>query len=240
MTIRFLAISFLCSLLGLAQEPTLEKAPAPADAQSTERAAQARARIRHLPNGDVEVGKLHLHRKERCISFPVEFVENVTVLEVVVATPEGRLHEALLSADVSPLQLQAMLYLLGLENGARIGDKNVRQGDLVDLDVEWTGADGVPHREPMEDWITDSRTKLPMKRIGWVFVGSGIKNGSFLADAEGNICLCYSIGSTILDIPDPAGADDTVFTLNEHKKLPPKTAKVRLILSPRPKAKGGK
>jgi hypothetical protein len=236
---RNLAVLSLLSALAVAQEPVPDKAPA-AGVEATEHAAQARARVRHLPNGDIEVGKLHLHRKERCVSFPATFVENVSVLEVLIATPEGRLHEALLSADVSPLQLQAMLYLLDVRNGARLGDGNVRQGDIVDLDVEWTGADGVPHREPIESWVVDSRTKLPMARIGWVFVGSGIKNGQFLADAEGNICLCYSIGSTILDIPDPAGADDTVFSLNEHKKLPPKTAKVRIILTPRPQTKAEK
>jgi hypothetical protein len=133
-----------------------------------------------------------------------------------------------------------MLYLLGMENGARIGGAAVRQGDLVDLDVEWTGADGVAHREPIESWITDGRTKGPMKRVGWVFVGSGIKNGQFLADVEGNICINYSVGSTILDIPDQAGGDDTVFTVSEQKKFPPKDAKVRVILTPRPKEKGAK
>jgi len=239
MIYRCLAILIALPFLALAQEPMPGKAPVPAPPDATQKAARDRARIRHLPNGDVQVGKLHLHRRERCISFPAEFVENVSVLEAVIATPEGRLHEALLAADVSPLQLQAMLYLLGLENGARIGNKSVRQGDLVDLDVEWTNAAGVKEREPIESWIIDSRAKAPMQRTGWVFVGSGIKDGQFLADAEGNICINYSVGSTILDTPDPAGADDTIFELNDKKKRPPKTANLRIMLTPRPKVRAG-
>jgi hypothetical protein len=240
MTSRDLAVFLLLCLVGTAQEPLPNPPAAATGAADTEKVARERARVRHFPNGDIEVGALHLHRQERQISFPVEFVDNASVLEVVIATPEGRLHEALFSAAVSPLQLQAMLYLLGLENGARIGDEHVRQGDLVDLDVEWTDADGAKHREPIESWMIDGRTKQPMQRIGWVFVGSGIKDGTFLADAEGNVCINYSVGSTILDIPDPAGADDTVFSANDGKKRPPKGSDVRIVLTPRSKAKAEK
>ncbi len=226
-----LAVSVL-----MAQEPVPEAPDTPPDPVATQKAAD-RARIQHLPNGDVQVGKLLLHRKERCISFPVEFVEQVSVLEVIIATPEGRLHESLLKADVSPLQLQAMLYLLDLSNGPRLDTETLRQGDLVDLDIEWTDANGARQREPIESWIIDGRTKAPMKREGWVFVGSGMRNGEFLADSEGNICINYSVGSTILDIPDPAGADDTIFTVNKDKPFPPATGNVRVVLSPRAKDK---
>ena len=183
------------------------------------------------------MGKILLHRRDRSISFPVEFVEQVSVLEVIVATPEGRLHESLLKADISPLQLQTMLYLLGLSNGPRLDTETLRQGDLVDLDIEWTDANGIRQREPIEAWIIDGRTQAPMKREGWVFVGSGIRNDVFLADSEGNICISYSVGSTILDIPDPAGADDTVFTANQDKPRPPTSADVRVLLTPRAKVK---
>lgn len=235
---RLVAVLLALASYALAQgEPVPEPAAPPADPATTQRAANEHARTQHFPNGDVQVGKILLHRRERYISFPAEFIEQVSVLEVIIATPDGRLHESLLKADISPLQLQAMLYLLDLNNGPRLDTETLRQGDLVDLDIEWTDAKGVRQREPIEGWIIDGRTKAPMKREGWVFVGSGMRNGVFLADSEGNICINYSVGSTILDTPDPAGADDTVFTVNQDKPRPPETADVRVLLTPRAKAK---
>jgi hypothetical protein len=194
------------------------------------------AGMEQLPNGDLRFGKLVLHRAQRQLSFPAKFILGAGVLEVVVATPVGRLHEALLCAEVSPLQVQAMLYLLGLNNGPRLPDPVTgRQGDLVDLDVEWTDADGTRKREPVEQWIFDERSKAPMKRIGWVFVGSPMRKGAFLAELEGNLCINYSVGATILDSPDPQSTDDTIFVVNEKKREPGLQAEVRVYIVPRKK-----
>ncbi len=216
-------------------EPVPEAPDAPPDPVATRTAAEKHARVRQLPNGDTQVGTIILHRQEREISFPAEFLPGVNELEVVIATPNGRLHESLLKADIGPVQLQFTLYALGLNNGLRIATEAIPRGDLVDLDVAWTDAAGQRHREPLESWILDGRTGQPMARIGWVFVGSGMKDGIFLADEEGNICLNYSVGSTILDIPDEAGMDDTIFKVNRGKPLPGPEAEVRVFLVPRPR-----
>jgi hypothetical protein len=192
------------------------------------------AGMQRLANGDIQFGELTLHRSAGEISFPATMVLGSGVLEVVIATPSGRLHESLLSADVSPLQFQAMLYLLGLGNGPRLPDPVTgRQGDLVDIEVAWTGDDGTVTREPVEQWIHDTRVNGPMKRLGWVFVGSTMRDGAFLAEVEGNICVCYSVGSTILDSPDPESIDDTLFVVNEKQKSPGVGAQVRVYIVPR-------
>lgn len=234
MTHRSFLVLLAFSWLGLGQgEPVPEAPDTPPAAAATRTAAAARARIRHLPNGDVQVGDILVHRREREISFPAEFVPGIFDLEVIVATPAGRLHETLLKADISPLQLQALFYLLDLNNGPRLPGGAIPRGDLVDIDVAWTDPEGARHRAPIESWILDSRTGQPMERIGWVFVGSGMKDGEFLAEAEGNICINYSVGSTILDIPDQAGRDDSIFKVNRGKALPGKDAEVRVFLVPR-------
>lgn len=216
-------------------EPVPEAPDAPPDPVATRTAAEKHARVRRLPNGDTQVGTIILHLREREISFPADFLAGVTELEVVIATPGGRIHEALLKADISPVQLQALLYTLHLNNGPRIATEAIPRGDLVDLDVAWSDATGERRRDPIESWMLDGRTGQPMERIGWVFVGSGMKDGKFLADEEGNICLNYSVGSTILDIPDEAGMDDTIFKVNRGKPLPGPEAEVRVFLVPRPR-----
>ena len=91
------------------------------------------------------------------------------------------------------MALQALLYALDLNNGPRRVDTTGRRGDLVDIDLEYAAADGSTVREPVESWIRDTRTGKTKTRSGWVFVGSTLRDGVFLAEEEGNICLNYCL-----------------------------------------------
>lgn len=228
-TIVCLAAMVAAQILATAQTGNQPPAAKQADAP-----AELPPGMERLANGDVRFGDMILHRNTGEISFPARIVLRTGVLEVVIATPSGRLHEALLSADVSPLQFQAMLYLLGLNNGPRLPNPVTGgQGELVDIDVAWDREDGTTVREPVEQWIRDTRIDNTMVRRGWVFVGSSMRDGAFLADVEGNICVCYSVGSTILDSPDPDSTDDTLFVVNEAKEEPGAGAPVRVYIVPR-------
>lgn len=209
--------------------PALAPAPAP-------RAGTGEVSMERLPNGDVRLGLVTVHRRARTLSFPAVVNQDRDVLEVLIATPDGRLHESLLRTEAEPLHVQTCLILLGLHNGPRLPDAEGRQGDIVDLDIEWRNAAGEPIREPVEEWVLDQRSGKPMKRAGWVFVGSSVVDGLFLANAEGNLVLTYSVGDTILDIPTPAGEDDTNFIANENKKHPGVGGTVRVIVTPRERA----
>ena len=169
---------------------------------------------RMLPDGNLQVGDITIRRAAGELAFPAEVVLEAGPLEVIIAHPHGRLHETLLKTEVKARQVQTMLYLLGAENGSRLPQDDAKQGTLVDIDLEWTDAGGVKHREPIENWIQDRRTEKAMRRIGWAFVGSVIREGRFLADVEGNVVVNYSVGSTVLDVPDPESlADDTLHSV---------------------------
>lgn len=195
--------------------------------------ADAPVRCEELANGDIRLGEVLLHRRTREISFPAAVNLSKGILEVLIATPGGRLHESLLCSPARPLHLQTLLYLLDLHNGPRLPDAEGRQGAILDIDLEWRDADDKPVREPVEQWVLDQRTHEPMQRHGWVFVGSAIADGVFLADAEGNLVITYSPAATVLDIPDVAGNDDTMFIINESKARPREGTALRVILSPR-------
>jgi hypothetical protein len=199
-------------------------------------AAAVVPKIETLPGGGVRVGDIRVDPDTRSVSFPATMNLAEGVLEVIVATPRGRLHEALLKADVSPMALQALLYTLDLNNGPRLTDSTGRRGDVVDLDLEYTAADGRTVREPVESWIRDTRTGKAKPRTGWVFVGSTMRDGVFLAEEEGNICINYSVGSTIFDNPDADGIDDTIHVVESSRTDLKPGAAVKVIVTAREKA----
>lgn len=219
----------LAAIAGRAQEP----APAPAaPAAAPAAAALPKPEIpERLANGDIRLGGITLHRATRELSFPAKIQLGTGVVEVLIGkSPEGRLYEALLSTDVRPFHLQTLLILLGAKNGVRMPG-GAPQGDLVDVDVEYTAQNGKTIREPIENWILDKRTNAPMKRIGWVFTGTTFQDGVPQADVEGNLILTWSYGATVLDIPDPDGETADLFVINEQHPEPPVGTAVRVILT---------
>lgn len=220
-------------------ETTDEQKPAPKAPPPMPKEAD----FARLPNGDLRIGCVTLHRKERQISFPGKVVMDPSmaprlelggVIEVLIArTQFGRLYEAILGTDAQPSHVQVMLILLGLNNGARIPGGAVRQGDLVDIDIEWKKADGTTVLEPVENFLQDKRTKETMKRVGWVFTGTTVQHGVVGADAEGNVALTWSSGSTILDSPDPQADKTDIFVCNPKHPEPKEGTPVRIILTPR-------
>lgn len=189
-----------------------------------------------LDNGDVELNGAILRRAERELLIPCNFVLQSGPLEVIIAKPDGRMHETLLSTKIPAVQIQMLLYLLGAENGYRLSEQNKKQGDIIDLYIEYKDAETAEiTREALENWIFDTRTNKTLERIGWVFVGSTVRNGIFQADAEGNVVINYSVGSTVLDSPDPQSLDDTIHTVNEIKKQPGEEQEVFVVFKPRKK-----
>lgn len=178
-------------------------------------------------------GAMALDAPRRSLSFAAVMNLAEGPIEVVIATPKGRLHEALLKTEVNPLVLQSALYALRLNNGPRLLDSTGRRGDLVDIDIEYVNAAGAVVREPVESWIRDTRTGERLQRAGWVFVGSVMRDGLFLAEEEGNICINYSVGSTILDCPDPQSLEDTLHVVEPRQAEPGLGGAVRVILTAR-------
>jgi len=193
------------------------------------------AGVKRLADGNLQVGEIIVRVAKGELAFPARFELQEGALEVVIAKPNGRLHETLLVTPCSALQIQTLLYLLHADNGARRPAKFGRRGDIVDIDIEWTDDDGKKLREPIESWIIDNRTKKPMERIGWVFVGSDVRNGVFQADSEGNVVINWSSGATILDSADPESESDMLHSINTQKAQPKKHPTVTVVFKPRGK-----
>jgi len=193
-----------------------------------------KVQIKKLKNGNILLGKLTLNPKTKEITLPATINLDSGVLEVILATPKGRLHESLLKTDAQPLHLQTLLYLINANNGSRQKNKKQKQGDLFDIQIEWKDKTGKKNREPIESLIKNTKTEKNMKQTGWVFVGSSIKNGEFLANLEGNLVICYSAGfQTVLDISIKNADDDTIYVVTTKKHRPKINQQVTIIITPK-------
>jgi len=158
-----------------------------------------------LPNKNIQLGKITIHRREKELSFPAKMCitdGGEYGIEVLISLPHGRTHEALLITEADPTVLQLALYLIGAENGARISLPGiVQQGSLLGIDVKPEKGE----RIPVENWLFDMETEEMPKEGQWVFVGSSFYQGKCLAKEEGNIVNVLARGNTILENADESG-----------------------------------
>ena len=120
---------------------------------------------------------------------------------------------------------------LGLEGTtkplARQGDPRTPEGDPVSIWIQW-GQGGSKKQSPIEEWLrVQSRDALGT--IPWVFTGSVVINGKFLAQREKSIIAVYRDPVALIDTQLPEGAKHGAWFVNE-KKVPPVGTHIMVII----------
>ena len=131
--------------LSLALILLLAAAAAARDAALPERIGARRDRA-----GNILLGSALIRKSDRTISFPGRINIREGVIEVLVSTSRGRMHESLIVTDLDPFQLQMALILAGYGNGDR------KTGASFHIEVVW----GKSVRTPVDEWLYDNTAIL--------------------------------------------------------------------------------
>lgn len=153
-----------------------------------------------------------------------------------VACFAGKEHESILRIEARATHVYMALGLIGLTPGRppQWDDAARRyhppEGDLVDVTVEWTAADGQPRNAALHEWLTEVEYGRPPFARPWVFAGSRMLDGGvLLADRTG-------AGVAVVDMPDSllaasrsrASRDAELWALARSEAIPPLDTPVTL------------
>ena len=193
-----------------------------------------------ISNEIIAIGKVHINRRTKEVSFPATVQLTDGAIEVLITTKKGRTYETLLASDIEPYNLQLALLLSGAENGTRFQSKEppkgkdaIPQGDIINIFVK-TEKGKV---QPVTNWLINAKTQKPFKKNQWVFVGSSFNSQKkCLAAKDGNIVTTWSFGNTILDNPSQTGDTDDYFNVN-NKTVPKSNTPVTVIMRKQKKVK---
>jgi len=177
------------------------------------------------------IGDVLIDKAQGCLYMPAKVNMTEGVVELLACGRLGKRHESVLVVDAKPLHVQLALLLLGLEPGGGLayqGDPRTPQGDSVWIWAEWC-VDNEWKLVRGEDLVLNYVNNKPMQPTHWVFSGSEIVEGTFVASVEQSIVTTYHDPFTIIDNPLPTGADDTVYGANKSI-LPEIGHKIVLIL----------
>ena len=179
-----------------------------------------------------QVGNVQVDKRSREITIPGRVNMNDGPIEYFAVTPGGKTHESVLVLDVQPLHLQLALLLFGLDYGHNLsfqGDSAMPMGDRVKIEVSWTDLKGKQVRRPASTLIKDLQANKSMGPTDWVFTGSVMNQGNFMADMDGSIIAVYNDPVAILNNPLEGRVDDTVYGSNKDTVPQPGT-KITMIV----------
>lgn len=236
--VRSLAAPLLTLLL-VAPDVGAQPATSPPTGAAAPPAAPE-AVLQKLEDGRYRIGNAILDRQAGSVTIQGKVNMQEGLIEVFACTHRGKLHEAALELDVEPIHLQTALIGLGLEFGRALteqGEARRPEGDPVTVWVSW-GRGQAAQKWRAEDLIWDAHQAKPMRQVDWVFAGSQIINGTFMASVEGQVVTTYHDPFTILDNPLEDGADDTVYEAYKDRLPPPGTPVEVTFVDARPRRQG--
>ncbi len=191
--------------------------------------------IQKVRDGVFQVGNVTVDKNRGQVTTTGQINMAEGLLEYLACGPMGKLHECALKLDVQPFHLQVALLLIGLEPGNKPldhqGAPGVPEGDPVQLWVSWTNGSGKKVEHRAEELVFDEKQKKPMALDHWIFTGSHVMDGRFMAQVEQSIVATYHDPFAMFDHPLESGMDDTVYFVNEAL-VPPVGTPVTFIVKP--------
>lgn len=182
--------------------------------------------VRMVSPGIYEVGKIRLDQKAASISFPGKLNMKRGLVEYLLVNQKGRIHESLLVTDVEANDIHVAMLLLGAKGGAVTAVAPPEQldarffrnapkltGDAVFITVKWREKE-VDKTVPVEDWIVNEPEKKNIEHGPWMYNGSMVYEGRFLAQIHGDLVAVVTSPAALINNPRKGNDNDQIWNVN--------------------------
>lgn len=211
--------------------------------------------IRHVEGGMFEVGGVRFDKTRKTASFPAQVNMNEGLIEYLIVSSAGKLHESLLRTTIEPVHLHVVMLLLGAKgapqpavpssgaapssvnaDGAAVPfrrDRSMKseselKGDAVRIRLIWKmGAAESECRA--EDLVLNGRENAPMTPGDWAYTGSMVIDGTFLAQRDRSIAAIIDDPFALINNPRPGRDNDGIWQVNPAM-TPPVGTPVRVVI----------
>jgi hypothetical protein len=139
------------------------------------------------------------------------------LIEYVVVTTTGKLHESLLKTEAQPQDLHVAMLLLGAKGAppATPVTTNSVPGEKISIEVRpENGAS-----QPIEEYVIDLKANKSMTRGPWIYNGSRVIDGTFIAQRDGSIVSLITDPDALVNNPRVRREDDENWHVNTNKVL---------------------
>jgi hypothetical protein len=190
--------------------------------------------IERVSQGVFKIGEIQIHKDTRSIIFPAHVNMDKGLLEYLIVRSSGKVHESLLRTAIDPYHLQIAFLLLGFEGTDQPlrgqGDPEKPKGDPVEISFEFNPRGQVLNVKA-EEWVAlrQDGTYKDAGAMEWIYTGSIVVNGRFLAQTGGSIVAIFHDPAALIDNATPGGESDKDWFVKE-KVVPPVGTPVNVII----------
>ncbi len=177
--------------------------------------------VEKVSPGIFRIGSITLNKRGKSIQFPSHVNMDKGLLEYLIVTTSGKTHESLFRANVQPYDLQIAFLLLGFEGSDthynQQGYSAKPEGEPVEISVKLMNNDSQVPGIGVESWIAiiKDNKKSAVSSIDWIFTGSAVVEGRFLAQSEGSVASIFRDPTSMIDNATPGGESDEIWYVNE-------------------------
>src|SRR5688572_7712745 len=201
--------------------------------------APTNAPIKELGDGRLQIGVLTIDPKSKSITFPAVVNMNTGMVEYLIVTTTGKVHESLLRTDAEPYHIHTGMLLLGFkpptntEPTAFFDAKREIPGRKVKIEVKLPGANS--NLEPIQTFLAFASSKARVKTDdipAWIYNGSRFAKSSTPRAAPASsqsvegvptdatkVFLAQKEGSIVSLIADPAALVNNARPDRENDEL---------------------
>jgi hypothetical protein len=197
--------------------------------------------VEDLGNGRYRIGSIQLDKNLGTATFQAKINQVEGNLEYLLVTPTGSTHESLLVTEISPKQLHVAMLLLGAKTASHqsapapgqinadfLKNAPAPDGHPIQITASWQEK-GRKKTGPVEDWIFHTSTKRAAGRGPWIYTGSYVREGTFLAELDGCFAALVHNPSALINNPRKGRDDDSAWEPH-RKQMPPAATPVELTL----------
>ncbi len=189
--------------------------------------------IKEIAPGILQVGTVKLIKKTREVHLPVTIEMHEGPIEYLVVTGRGKVHESLLVTTAEPYHVQvAMLLLNAKGSGGKLIPEDARKpvpGQPVDIELHWK-ENKKQKKARIEKFVQTVRPNLqPAKKGPFIFNGSRVFEGQFLAQRDGSIVSLITDNAAQFNNPRPGREDDELWQ-PQPRGLPELDSKATVVI----------
>lgn len=203
--------------------------------------------VKKLDEERLQIGDVVFNRKTREIRFPAKVnMAGGELLEFALVHANGKVHESLLLTETSATDINLAFKLLRypassefyaivepdgtMSNRFPEVPEEVKRAARIDISVEWKDA-GKTRTAKLNEWIAHGTTGDAMPADPWVYGGSGIHDGKFVADLTGDYIAVFLSSAALINFSGKDNTSDEVWT-PYPKRVPPEGTNVTVIIKP--------
>lgn len=198
--------------------------------------ATINAHFKQTSPGIYQLGFVTLNRRLNEVSFPAVVNQTQGMIEYVLVSSQGKLHESVLKTEAEPYHIHLGMLLLDAKGAPKNSQSQLNADPVPGDSIEvWINIKS-PGREKQlraESLVWDAGASRALVTGNWIYNGSRVIDGTFLAQRDRSIISIIKDIDALINHPGTAAQKDENWQVNTNA-CPPLETLVEVVLKLKP------